>query len=181
MRNARRLLVLMAGAFLMTGPNLVSAQQFDKVIEGRQQLMKGIGKAGKDLRSAADAAAVAASADKLVEELARISADTFPRGSTDGSRAKPETWEQWDEFTAKAGNAVTLARAIASRRSVAPGPAPSIDQICDSPGRSPAIRSNLARLAPLVTIARAPESPMRKASASSPYCTNSGTITAPMR
>ncbi len=115
MRKAPWLLVLMAGAFLMAGPGMVSAAQFDKVIEERQQLMKGIGEAGKGLRSATDAAAVAASADELAEALARINADAFPEGSADGSRAKPEIWEQWDEFAAKAENAVTLAQAIAAK------------------------------------------------------------------
>lgn len=115
MRKARWLFVLMAGAFLTAGPSIVSAAEFDKVIEGRQQLMKDIGKASKGLRSATDPATVAASADELAEAFAKINADTFPEGSAGDSRAKPEIWEQWDEFAAKAGNAVTLAKAIAAK------------------------------------------------------------------
>ncbi len=115
MPGVRWLLVLIAGTFLMAGPGVVPAAQFDKVIEGRQQLMKGIGEASKGLRSATDAAAVAASADKLAEAFAKINADTFPKGSADGSRAKPAIWEQWDEFETKAKNAVTLAQAIAAK------------------------------------------------------------------
>ena len=115
MSRVRWLWVLIAGTFLMAGPSAVSAAQFDKVIEGRQQLMKDIGQAGKGLRSATVAASVAASADELAEALAKINADTFPKGSADGSRAKPEIWEQWDEFAAKAKNAVTLAQDIAAK------------------------------------------------------------------
>ena len=106
---------LITGTFLMTGLSAVSAAQFDKVVEERKQLMKGIGGASKDMRSAADAAAVAASADKLAAAFAKINADTFPKGSSDGSRAKPEIWEQWDKFAAAAKNAVTLSQAIATK------------------------------------------------------------------
>ncbi len=115
MRKSSWLLVLLAGIFLMTGAGAAWAQQFDKVIAERQELMKGIGGASKALRSAADAAAVAASADKLVAAFAKINADTFPKGSADGSRSKPEIWEQWDDFTKAAKNAVTLAQAIATK------------------------------------------------------------------
>jgi cytochrome c556 len=106
---------LMAGMFLMTGLSVASAAQFDKVIEERKQLMKGIGGASKAMRSAADAAGVAASAGKLAAAFAKINADTFPKGSSDGSRAKPEIWEQWDKFAAAAKNAVTLSQAIATK------------------------------------------------------------------
>jgi len=115
MRNARWMLAWMAGAALIMGLSGISAAQFDKVIEERQELMKSIGGASKAMRSAADAAAVAASADKLAELFARINTDTFPKGSADGSRAKPEIWEQWDEFAAAARNAAGLAKDISSK------------------------------------------------------------------
>lgn len=115
MRKSSWLSVLLAGMFLMTGAGAAWAQQFDKVIAERQELMKGIGGASKALRSATDAAAVAASADKLAGLFARINADTFPKGSADGSRSKPEIWEQWDKFTAAAKNAATLAKSIAAK------------------------------------------------------------------
>lgn len=115
MRKSTWLFALMAGMFLMTGLSVVSAAQFDEVIEGRQELMKGIGGASKAMRTATDAAGVAASAGKLAAAFAKINADTFPKGSSDGSRAKPEIWEQWDDFAAKAKNAVTLAQAIATK------------------------------------------------------------------
>ena len=115
MRKSPWLFSLMAGVFLVTGSSVVSAAQFDKVIEARQDLMKSIGGASKAMRSAADAAAVAASADKLAVLFARINAESFPKGSAEGSRSKPEIWEQWDEFTAAARNAVTVAQSIAAK------------------------------------------------------------------
>ncbi len=115
MRSAPGLWIVMAGLWLATSLSVAWAAQFDKAIEERQELMKRIGAASKAMRSAADAAAVAASADELAAALTRINADTFPEGSSDGSRSRPEIWEQWDDFMAKAGNAATLARAIAAR------------------------------------------------------------------
>ena len=71
---------LITGTFLMTGLSAVSAAQFDKVVEERKQLMKGIGGASKDMRSSADAAAVAASADKAGRQRSPRSMPTpFPR------------------------------------------------------------------------------------------------------
>ena len=115
MRNARWMLAWTAGAALIMGWSAIPAAQFDKVIEERQELMKTIGGTSKAMRSAADAAAVAASANKLAELFARINADTFPKGSSDGSRSKPEIWEQWDEFAAAAKNAADLAKGIAAK------------------------------------------------------------------
>lgn len=115
MRKAYCLFVLLAGTFLVAGTSSVSAAQFDKVIEERQQLMKTIGGTSKAMRSAADAAAVAASADKLAELFARINADTFPKGSSDGSRSKPEIWEQWDKFADAAKSAAELAKSLAAK------------------------------------------------------------------
>lgn len=115
MRKSPWLFSLMAGVFLTAGLGVVSAAQFDKVIESRQQLMKDISAAGKAMRSAADAAAVAASADKLAELLAGINADSFPKGSAEGTRAKPEIWEQWDKFAAAAKSASDAARSIAAK------------------------------------------------------------------
>ncbi len=115
MRKSPWLFSLMAGVFLVTGASAVSAAQFDKVIEARQDLMKDISAAGKAMRSATDAAGVAAGADKLAGLLAKINADSFPKGSSDGSRAKPEIWEQWDKFAAAAKSASDAARSIATK------------------------------------------------------------------
>jgi cytochrome c556 len=115
MRKASWLFVLLTATFLAMGASAVTAAEFDKVIEGRQQLMKDIGGASKALRSAADAGAVAAGADKLAGLFAKINAETFPKGSADGSRSKPEIWDQWDDFTAKVANAVNLAKAIGAK------------------------------------------------------------------
>ena len=115
MRKSPWLFSLMAGVFLLAGSSVVPAAQFDKVIKARQDLMKDISAAGKAMRAAADAAAVAAGADKLAELFAKINADSFPKGSAEGSRAKPEVWEQWDEFAAAARNASDVARSIAAK------------------------------------------------------------------
>lgn len=115
MRKSSWLFSLMAGVFLLAGSSAVSAAQFDKVIEARQDLMKNISAAGKAMRSAADAAGVAASADKLAELFGKINTESFPKGSADGSRSKPEIWEQWDKFAAAAKNAATLAQSIAAK------------------------------------------------------------------
>ena len=115
MRKSSWLFILAAAMFLMAGTSFVSAAQFDKIIEERQQLMKTIGGTSKALRSAADVAGVAASADKLAELFAKINADSFPKGSAEGSRSKPEIWEQWDEFAAAAKNAAGLAKDIAAK------------------------------------------------------------------
>lgn len=116
MRKASWTFALMTGAFFSMVSTVTPAGPFDAVIEERRQLMEDIGTANKAMRTAGDdMAAVAASADRLAEALARINADTFPRGSSEGSRAKPDIWERWDEFTATAGNAVELARNIAAR------------------------------------------------------------------
>ena len=115
MRKASWLIVLLTGIFLVMGVSAGSAAQFDKVIEGRQQLMKDIGAASKALRSAADSGAVAAGADKLAELFAKINAETFPKGSAEGSRSKPEIWDQWDDFTGKVTNAVNLAKALGAK------------------------------------------------------------------
>ena len=115
MRKSPWLFVLLAGTFLIAGISVVAAAQFDKVIEERQKLMKSISAAGKAMRSATDATGVAAGADELAGLLAKINADAFPKGSSDGSRAKPEIWEQWDKFAAAAKDAATLAQSIAAK------------------------------------------------------------------
>lgn len=115
MRKSSWLAGLTAGTILMTGLGAAAYAQFDKVIAERNELMEGIGADSKAMRSATDATAVAASADRLAEAFAKINADSFPKGSDEGSRAKPEIWEQWDEFMAKVQNSVALAQAIAAK------------------------------------------------------------------
>ncbi len=115
MRKSPWLFSLMAGVFLVTGSSVVSAADFGKVIEARQDLMEDISAAGKAMRSAGDAAGVAAAADKLAGLLAKINSDSFPKGSSEGTRAKPEIWEQWDKFATTAKNAANLAQSIAAK------------------------------------------------------------------
>lgn len=134
MRKASWTFALTVGAFLLMVSTAMPAGPFDKVIEERHDLMHEIGDANKAMRSAGDAAAVAASADKLAEALAKINADTFPKGSSEGSRAKPEIWERWDEFTAMAEEAVELARSIASRARA--GEAAAVSEMVKEFGRN---------------------------------------------
>lgn len=134
MRKVSWTLALMTGAFLSTASTVMPAGPFDEVIEERHQLMHDIGDANKAMRTAADPSVVAANADKLAEALARINAETFPKGSSDGSRAKPEIWERWDEFTATAENAVQLARNIASKARA--GDAAAVSELVKDFGRN---------------------------------------------
>ncbi len=115
MRRHPWLYVLAAGALLMTAANAFSAGPFDKTIDARKQLMRDISEFSKQMRGATDAAAVADYAEILAGAMAKINEETFPKGSAAGSRAKPEIWEKWDEFTAAASNAVTLAQDIATK------------------------------------------------------------------
>ena len=92
------------------------------VIEKRQKLMKSNSAANKALKAAVaekNYATVETKAKEIMENMGRV-ADLFPKGSTaEDSRAKPEIWEKWDEFTKIADNAKTaaedLAKAAASK------------------------------------------------------------------
>jgi cytochrome c556 len=78
-------------------------------IAARQKLMKEQGAALRSINEKAKAGqhqAIGPDAEKLVETSKKIPA-LFPEGSVDPttSRAKPEIWQKWAEFT---GNAKTL-------------------------------------------------------------------------
>jgi cytochrome c556 len=93
----------------MSGPEAIAA---------RQQLMKDQGAAARSIGEklkAGNVQAVAADAEKLVETSKRIPA-LFPEGSLDPkvSRAKPEIWQKWSQFTGYAKTLETKATALAS-------------------------------------------------------------------
>jgi cytochrome c556 len=78
-------------------------------IAARQKLMKEQGAAMKSISDKAKAGqfqAIGPDAQKLVETSKQIPS-LFPEGSLDPatSRAKPEIWQKWSQFT---GNATTL-------------------------------------------------------------------------
>ena len=84
--------------------SLVQAQ--GDVIKDRQELMKSQGAAMKAINGILEAngplADIAPQAAKLEETSAKI-ADLFPAGSDQGdTKAKPEIWQNLDDFAAKA-------------------------------------------------------------------------------
>jgi cytochrome c556 len=88
------------------------------VVRERMELMTSMGdhllaiskrlRANKDLANVADDA-------RAIEELARKMAPQFPVGSTQfPTAAKPEIWQEWADFDAKAKKLETEARKLAA-------------------------------------------------------------------
>ena len=83
---------------------LASSQLFAQadVIEKRQQVMKSNSAAAKAIKGAVeskDYSTVEVKAKEIMGNAEKIP-DLFPKGSTKGkTKAKPEIWEKWDEFT----------------------------------------------------------------------------------
>jgi cytochrome c556 len=109
-RSTRYATVALASVALLAacatmGPKMSA----DEAITARQQLMKQQGAAMKsisDKLKAGQVQAVAADAQTLVETSKKIPS-LFPEGSMNPqtSRAKPEIWQKWSEFS---GNAKAL-------------------------------------------------------------------------
>ncbi len=114
----RPLATLLLAAALLGAPlaasELARADEPGPVLAYRAQVMKALGshitalfavldgEVAYDAHLAGHAAAMAA--------LAEMIPDAFPEGSLGGeSRAKPEIWQQWDKFTAAAGNLAAAA------------------------------------------------------------------------
>ena len=76
-----------------------------EVVEERQQVMKQNGDAWKNIQDNAKTenwAVVAANAEIISKNAAKIPS-LFPEGSlTDKSKAKPEIWQKWPEFESTA-------------------------------------------------------------------------------
>ena len=105
-RSSIGLTVLVVGAALMAaGCASMEAKTPEQSVSERQQVMKQNGDAWKNVQDSAKAgnwAAVAANADLLSINAAKIPS-LFPAGSmTDKSKAKPEVWQKWSEFEAAA-------------------------------------------------------------------------------
>jgi cytochrome c556 len=100
--------VVVAGAALFAGA-CASTQQAKKspeeIVAERQQVMKQNGDAWKNVQDNAKAGnwpAVAANADIISKNAAKIPS-LFPEGSmTEKSKAKPEIWQKWADFQATA-------------------------------------------------------------------------------
>jgi cytochrome c556 len=88
-----------------------------EVVAERQQLMKQNGDAWKNIQDnakTANWAVVAANAEIISKNAARIPS-LFPEGSlTDKSKAKPEIWQKWPEFESTAKKMETEAARLQS-------------------------------------------------------------------
>ena len=88
-----------------------------EVVEQRQQVMKQNGDAWKNIQDNAKTgnwAVVAANAEIISKNAAKIPS-LFPEGSlTDKSKAKPEIWQKWPEFESTAKKMETEAARLQS-------------------------------------------------------------------
>jgi cytochrome c556 len=101
-----RALVVMVGVGVLAACATTGKMAPSEAIAARQQLMKEQGAATRSINDklkANQVAAVASDAEKLVETSKKIPS-LFPEGSLNPatSRAKPEIWQKWSEFTSNA-------------------------------------------------------------------------------
>jgi cytochrome c556 len=99
---------------------VIGAQGADyaKVQKERSDLMKANSKDNKALGNAVKEGNMA-DVEKYARELAAQFASIanpclFPKGSGEGTRAKPEVWTNWSDFEEKASTARKLALAVAA-------------------------------------------------------------------
>ena len=107
-------IVFLAAVFVWTlAPG---AHPQDNVIDQRIKLMKENSADNKAVKAAfakGDYATVETKAMEIVGNFDKL-ADLFPKGSTaDNSRAKPEIWQNWDDFKAKLISARSAAKELA--------------------------------------------------------------------
>ncbi|MFQ5850157.1 MAG: c-type cytochrome [Candidatus Binatia bacterium] len=114
MRQRKILFAVLAGLFFLPVASQLFAQE--DVIKKRIELMKSNNSAAKAIKKAlkekdfntieSKAKVIAGNMDKVL--------DLFPKGSTsEKSRAKPEIWEKWDEFSKLPGKVKAAAEALA--------------------------------------------------------------------
>ena len=115
MKFTTKILVL---SLIMAGGIAISADATDPVVKARQALMDANGGAMKVLggmaadKMAFDAVAAEAARATLIADAANIGV-VFKNNATDpASKAKPEIWTAWDDFTVKAGDLGTAAAAL---------------------------------------------------------------------
>ena len=102
MRPSIALGALVAVTMLLVAvPTIAQPKPPAEVVEERQKVMKQNGDAWKNIQDNAKIgnwAVVAANAEILSKNAAKIPS-LFPEGSlTDKSKAKPEIWQKWPEF-----------------------------------------------------------------------------------
>ncbi len=89
---------------MLVGTLLITSQLFAQadMVEKRQKLMKSNGEAAKAIKAAAEAkdyTTIEAKAKDIMGNGDKI-LDFFPKGSTQGkTKAKPEIWDKWEEFS----------------------------------------------------------------------------------
>ena len=89
---------------MLVGTLLITSQLFAQadMVEKRQKLTKSNGEAAKAIKAAAEAkdyATIEAKAKDIMGNGDKI-LDFFPKGSTQGkTKAKPEIWDKWEEFS----------------------------------------------------------------------------------
>ena len=100
---------LLLGVFFAFLTLLIASQLFAQadMIERRQKLMKSNGEATKAIKAAAeskDYATIQAKAKDIMGNGDKV-LDFFRQGGAQGkTKAKPEIWERWDEFSKFPGN-----------------------------------------------------------------------------
>lgn len=116
MKSVTKLLI---GAFALVATVAVAeTASTDPSVIARRELMEGIGKNTKILgdmaggKVAFDAAAAEAAKAVLVASSTEIAAKFEPNATDAGSKAKPEIWTNWQDFTTKAKGLNAAATAL---------------------------------------------------------------------
>lgn len=113
--DPRKFLWAIVFAFLSL---FISSQLFAQsdVIEKRQKLMKSNGAASKAIKKAVEEKAYATIETKAKDIMGNMDQvlDLFPKGSTsEKSKAKPDIWDKWDEFSKNPGKVKKAAGELA--------------------------------------------------------------------
>ena len=116
--KSRIAVVALTASFMLLALGAQSAD-FAKVQKERSDFMKSVSSENKALRAAAKEGNMA-DVEKTARELASKFSNwanpcLFPKGSGEGTRAKPAIWENWADFEAKANTARKLALAVAAQ------------------------------------------------------------------
>ena len=107
-----------AFALVLVATVAIAAEATDPVVKARQELMDGNGMNAKILgemaggKAAFDAVAAEAAKAALVAASAEIAAKFEMQASDPKSKAKPEIWANFADFTAKAGALNAAATAL---------------------------------------------------------------------
>ncbi len=108
---------LWAGLFALLSL-FISSQLFaQEMIEKRQNLMKSNGAAAKAIKKAVEEKDYATVETKVKDIMGNMDKvlDLFPQGSTKGkTKAKPEIWEKFDEFSKNPGKVKKAAGELAN-------------------------------------------------------------------